>query len=155
MDSLLVILRKSPYGTVDAAEAVRHAGGASGFDYKAMLYLIDSGVYSAKKRQDTVNTGFTGVGESLELLSDEMEIYVHKDSLNEYGLKDGSTVYHIDLYRLEDVDEVFNLGIEEYLYSGNYCFIEWPQILMDYIDSPYHVIHIDILENNSRKIALS
>ena len=49
MDKLLVILRKSPYGTVDAAEAVRHAGGASGFDYKSILYLIDSGVYSAKK----------------------------------------------------------------------------------------------------------
>ncbi len=92
MDQLLVILRKSPYGTVDAAEAVRHAGGASGFDYKAILYLIDSGVYSAKKDQDAGNTGFTGVGESLELLSDEMEIYVDKDSLNEYGLKEDNLI---------------------------------------------------------------
>ncbi len=92
MDQLLVILRKSPYGTVDAAEAVRHAGGASGFDYKSILYLIDSGVYSAKKNQDAGNTGFTGLGESLELLSDEMEIYVDKDSLNEYGLKEDNLI---------------------------------------------------------------
>ena len=92
MDKLLVILRKSPYGTVDAAEAVRHAGGASGFDYKSILYLIDSGVYSAKKNQDAGNTGFTGLGESLELLSDEMEIYVDKDSLNEYGLKEDNLI---------------------------------------------------------------
>ena len=92
MDKLLVILRKSPYGTVDAAEAVRHAGAASGFDYKSMLYLIDSGVYSAKKNQDAGNTGFTGLGESLELLSDEMEIYVDKDSLNEYGLKEDNLI---------------------------------------------------------------
>ena len=92
MDQLLVILRKSPYGTVDAAEAVRHAGAASGFDYKSMLYLIDSGVYSAKKNQDAGNTGFTGLGESLEMLSDEMEIYVDKDSLNEYGLKEDNLI---------------------------------------------------------------
>ena len=92
MDKLLVILRKSPYGTVDAAEAVRHAGAASGFDYKSMLYLIDSGVYSAKKNQDAGKTGFTGLGESLELLSDEMEIYVDKDSLNEYGLKEDNLI---------------------------------------------------------------
>jgi len=87
MDELLVILRKPPYGTVDAAEAVRHAGGASGFDYKAILYLIDSGVFAAKKGQEAGGTGFTGLGESLELLSDEMEIYACQNSLRECGLK--------------------------------------------------------------------
>lgn len=87
MDNLLVILRKPPYGTVNASEAVRHAGGASGFDYKATLYLIDSGVYSAKKDQSVGDTGFSGVGESIELLADEMEIYANKASLDEYGLE--------------------------------------------------------------------
>jgi sulfur relay (sulfurtransferase) DsrF/TusC family protein len=87
MDNLLVILRKPPYGTASAAEAVRHAGGASGFNYKATLYLIDSGVYSGKKNQAAGDTGFSEVGESLELLADEMEIYANKDSLNEYGLE--------------------------------------------------------------------
>ena len=87
MDNLLVILRKPPYGTANAAEAVRHACGASGFDYKATLYLIDSGVYSGKKNQAAGDTGFSGVGESLELLADEMEIYANKASLNEYGLE--------------------------------------------------------------------
>ena len=86
MDNLLVILRKPPYGTVNAAEAVRHAGGASAFNYKATLYLIDSGVYSAKKNQDVNDTGFSGVGESLELLEDEMEIYANRASLDEYGI---------------------------------------------------------------------
>ena len=86
MDNLLVILRKPPYGSVNAAEAIRHAGGASGFDYKATLYLIDGGVYAAKKKQDTGDSGFTGLGESLELLSDEMSIYACKESLKECGL---------------------------------------------------------------------
>ena len=86
MDNLLVILRKPPYGMINAAEAIRHAGGASGFDYKSTLYLIDIGVYNAKKDQDAGNTGFTGIGESLELLCDEMEIYACGNSLDEYGL---------------------------------------------------------------------
>ncbi|MBI5057533.1 MAG: DsrE family protein [Nitrospirae bacterium] len=92
MDNLLVILRKPPYGVINAAEAVRHAGGASGFDYKATLYLIDSGVYTARKNQDTGSTGFTGLGESLELLSGEMEIYADRNSLKEYNLNEDDLV---------------------------------------------------------------
>ncbi len=88
----MVILRKSPYGVVNAAEAVRHAGGASGFDYKATLYLIDSGVYTAKKNQDAGDSNFTAVGGDIELLSEEMEIYANKDSLKEYGLKEDDLI---------------------------------------------------------------
>ncbi len=87
MDNLLVILRKPPYGTVNAAEAVRHAGAAAGFEYKSTLYLIDSGVYTAKKKQDAADTGFSGLGENLELLADQMDIYVNHDSLVEYVVK--------------------------------------------------------------------
>ena len=97
MDNLLVILRKPPYGVINAAEAVRHAGGSSGFDYKATLYLLDSGVYSAKKNQDAGDTGFLGLGESLELLSDEMDIYVNKDSLQEYGVKEDNLIEGIKI----------------------------------------------------------
>lgn len=45
--------------------------------------------------------------------------------INEYQYPDG-TIYHIDLYRLKSIDEAFSIGLEEYLYSGNLCFIEWP-----------------------------
>jgi sulfur relay (sulfurtransferase) DsrF/TusC family protein len=86
MDKLLVILRNPPYGTTNAAEAVRHAGGASGFEYKPILYLIDGGVCSAKKNQNAGDTGFSSVGESIELMSDEMEIYAYQDSVKEFGL---------------------------------------------------------------------
>lgn len=86
MDKLLVILRNPPYGTTNAAEAVRHAGGASGFGYKPILYLIDSGVCSAKKNQNVSDTGFSAVGESIELMSDEMEIYACQSSIKEFGL---------------------------------------------------------------------
>ena len=92
MDKLLVILRKPPYGTVNAAEAVRHGGGAGSADYAATLYLIDSGVYTAKKGQDAGATGFTGLGESLELLSGEMNIYADRNSLKEHGISEDDLI---------------------------------------------------------------
>ncbi len=108
MDELLVILRKPPYGVINAAEAVRHAGGASSADYKATLYLIDSGVYAAKKNQDTVATGFTGLGESLELLAEEMDIYANKDSLQAYNLKEDDLIDGVTI----DDGEVLKLAIK-------------------------------------------
>lgn len=73
--------------------------------------------------------------------------------INEYKSPDGP-IFHIDLYRLDDAEEAFNLGIEDYLYSGNYVFVEWPQIIKEYIDDPYHIIKIEIVENNKRKIEI-
>lgn len=97
MDNLLVILRKPPYGVINAAEAVRHAGGASASDYRATLYLMDSGVYAAKKGQDAGDTGFTGLGESLELLSGEMKIYADRDSLERHNLKADDLVEGVEI----------------------------------------------------------
>jgi tRNA threonylcarbamoyladenosine biosynthesis protein TsaE len=74
--------------------------------------------------------------------------------INQYEGKN-APIYHIDLYRMESTEETFALGIEEILYSGHYCFIEWPQIIMDYIYDDYHVLQIDIIENNNRKIRFS
>lgn len=50
--------------------------------------------------------------------------------LNEYRAGDGLTpVYHFDFYRLEHPEEAYDIGVEDYFYSGNYCFIEWPDIV--------------------------
>lgn len=49
--------------------------------------------------------------------------------VNEYqGSK--SKIYHFDLYRVKNFEECLDMGMEEYLYSGNYCFIEWPDVAM-------------------------
>ena len=48
--------------------------------------------------------------------------------INEYGTNN-SLVYHADLYRLNSIEEVVETGIEDYLYSKSYCFVEWPQIM--------------------------
>jgi tRNA threonylcarbamoyladenosine biosynthesis protein TsaE len=61
-------------------------------------------------------------------------------------------IYHMDLYRLKDEEEALEIGIEEYLYSGAYCFIEWPQVIIPLIDEIYYKVQIETLENLSRKI---
>ena len=47
--------------------------------------------------------------------------------INEYNTSDSGPVYHFDFYRINDMEEAFDIGYEDYLYSGNYCFIEWPE----------------------------
>jgi len=74
--------------------------------------------------------------------------------INQYKIAD-EIVHHIDLYRLNSADEAFQLGFEEFIYNGSFCFIEWPQIVKEFIDPPFNVITIEILENNQRKIILS
>jgi tRNA threonylcarbamoyladenosine biosynthesis protein TsaE len=48
--------------------------------------------------------------------------------VNEYRTREGESLFHIDFYRIRNISEVFDIGIEEYLYGENYCFIEWPEM---------------------------
>ncbi|MEZ4907373.1 MAG: tRNA (adenosine(37)-N6)-threonylcarbamoyltransferase complex ATPase subunit type 1 TsaE [Saprospiraceae bacterium] len=73
--------------------------------------------------------------------------------VNIYNSKIGE-IYHLDLYRLTKVDEAIDLGIEDYLYSGNYCFIEWPELIENIYTTPLITINIDITEIQKRKISL-
>ena len=49
--------------------------------------------------------------------------------IHEYGDETGDSVYHFDFYRIESLEEVFDIGYEEYMYSGKYCFLEWPELV--------------------------
>lgn len=55
--------------------------------------------------------------------------------VNEYNGHNGK-IFHFDLYRIKVIDELFDLGFEEYLQSGQYCFIEWPQIAQELMVTP-------------------
>lgn len=74
--------------------------------------------------------------------------------INEYPIE-GKMVYHMDLYRLKDVNEALDIGIEEYLYSGHYCFIEWPQIVKSLMDAPHNAIKISADVFGFRKIEVT
>jgi len=57
--------------------------------------------------------------------------------INEYSTNKDETIYHIDLYRIEDISELDNIGFFEYLESGKTCLIEWGEIIEELIDSEY------------------
>ena len=61
-------------------------------------------------------------------------------------------VYHFDCYRLKDIREAIDFGAEEYLYSGNYCFIEWPEIISPILPEDTVYIHIEPQPNGDRKL---
>ncbi len=66
--------------------------------------------------------------------------------VNEYNAVSGK-VFHFDLYRLKSAEELFELGFEEYLFSGNYVFIEWPEMAMPFLNT-YLTIIIQMEGNN-------
>ena len=49
--------------------------------------------------------------------------------VNEYSLADGDCIYHFDFYRIKKLEEVYDMGYEDYFYSGSLCFIEWPELI--------------------------
>jgi len=72
--------------------------------------------------------------------------------VNQYGNTDGSVVYHFDLYRLKNELEAFDIGLEEYLNSGNVCLIEWPEKLVRLLPDQYFEVQIEPFDSLRRKI---
>src|ERR1035437_579486 len=64
--------------------------------------------------------------------------------VNEYEAADGRIIYHFDCYRINKIQEALDLGAEEYLYSGNLCFIEWSENIAPIL--PDTVVNVDIEE---------
>lgn len=71
--------------------------------------------------------------------------------INEYSTDKNEIIYHMDLYRIEDISELDNIGFFEYLESGKTCLIEWGEMIEEMIDSQYNKFTIAI-EHNSRII---
>lgn len=74
--------------------------------------------------------------------------------VNVYEDKDGEEIYHFDCYRLKSVAEAMDFGAEEYLYSGQYCFIEWPEMIEEILPEDTVDINIRLLEDGRRELTL-
>ena len=75
--------------------------------------------------------------------------------VNEYLTEADETLYHFDFYRLEKQEEALDIGLEEYLYSGNLCMLEWPEKIEGLL--PQQFLRIDLAEHadRSRSIKLT
>ena len=74
--------------------------------------------------------------------------------VNEYQTNTRETVYHFDFYRIEEEEEAYDMGVEDYLYSNNWCLIEWPENVKNLLPLESVEIHISLLENGQRNIQL-
>lgn len=72
--------------------------------------------------------------------------------VNEYHTEKGESIYHFDFYRIKSMEEAFDLGYEDYFFSGNYCLIEWPEKIESLLPENFVEVRIEVLENEKRVI---
>lgn len=104
--------------------------------------------------------GSMGVGKttlikeiSQQLGSQELASSPSFSIVNEYGIPDG-LIYHFDFYRIENPREALDLGFEDYLYSGNYVFVEWPEKIAGLLPEDAIKIQIEKNTDGSRTLTM-
>ena len=74
--------------------------------------------------------------------------------VNEYQTDTNNAVYHFDFYRLKSSMEAVDMGIDDYLYSENWCFIEWSEKIIDLIPEKHSIVTLSLLDNGKRNLEL-
>lgn len=74
--------------------------------------------------------------------------------VNVYDLSNDEEIYHFDCYRIKDLREAMDMGTEEYLYSGNYCFIEWAEMIEPLLPDDLVEVNIEVLESGDRQLTV-
>jgi tRNA threonylcarbamoyladenosine biosynthesis protein TsaE len=74
--------------------------------------------------------------------------------VNQYGTAAGEAVYHFDFYRIKKLDEVYDMGYEDYFYSGALCFIEWPELVEEVLPGDAVKVIIEEVEDGTRSVRL-
>jgi len=73
--------------------------------------------------------------------------------INEYKTGKQQTIFHFDFYRINKIEEAFDLGYEDYLFSGNYCLIEWPEMIEPLLPENIVKVKIEVNEDGTRTIS--
>lgn len=73
--------------------------------------------------------------------------------INEYFSKENGAIYHFDLYRIESEEEAYDFGYEDYFYSNNYCFVEWPERIEKLIPEHFLIVRMNEDEKGKRIIS--
>lgn len=115
--SLCVIIRRAPYGMIHAAEAIRLVNGGVTYGLTTAAILIDDGVYAAKDNQNTKQTGWTSLSDTLKLtlefsiksedgIESRAKIYVHKESMRVRGMSERDLVEGVKVINDEELAEI-------------------------------------------------
>ena len=74
--------------------------------------------------------------------------------VNEYTDRNGESIFHFDFYRIEKEEEAYDFGYEDYFFSGNLCFVEWPEKIENLIPNNSVLVYINEEEDGARSISL-
>ena len=73
--------------------------------------------------------------------------------INQYF--NGDKIYHFDFYRIKSREELLDIGIDEYISSNDWCFIEWPNLIVDMLPDKHIELNIDVISSDNRKIRIN
>ena len=128
-------------------------------DYVKLFDLIQK---KDKSLKIFLFTGEVGSGKTTMIKSFTKKLSVNNNTssptfniINEYKDDNKKSIYHLDLYRLKSINDLVEIGFEEYINSGNYCFVEWPEIADSFFIDKYISINISINSKNSRDIDIT
>jgi sulfur relay (sulfurtransferase) DsrF/TusC family protein len=107
MGSICIILRRPPYGSVDASEAIRHSLGGVTEDMSVKLILVDGGVNTAKKGQNTESTEYLNMESGIiDCIDMGAEVFADQLSLIEHDLKKEDIVEGVEVANASDIAEL-------------------------------------------------
>ncbi|MGQ7868258.1 tRNA (adenosine(37)-N6)-threonylcarbamoyltransferase complex ATPase subunit type 1 TsaE [Sunxiuqinia sp. sy24] len=72
--------------------------------------------------------------------------------VNEYSTASNERIFHFDFYRIKNIEEALDIGFDDYVYSGKYCFMEWPENIEALLPDNIIAVNIEVLDNQSREI---
>ena len=127
----------------------------------ALRDVAEEVVNSLDGRNVVAFCGAMGAGKTT-LISAIMEYLGSDDTVtsptfalvNQYSTASDEVVYHFDFYRINRIEEVFDMGYEEYFYSGDLCLIEWPELSEDLLPEDAMVVRIEVLSPTERKFSI-
>jgi tRNA 2-thiouridine synthesizing protein D len=111
MSKVAMILRKPPYGDINAAEALRHVMGGIDAELDISLILVDGGVLLAKKGQDQSGSGFTNLEKTLQVcINMETKVYADKSSIKEQHLELTDIVAGVKIVNSSEIAEIVKVA---------------------------------------------
>jgi tRNA threonylcarbamoyladenosine biosynthesis protein TsaE len=103
--------------------------------------------------------GAMGAGKTtlIKAICEELQVldYVTSPSfslINEYKTQSNVSIFHFDFYRIKNISEAYDIGYEDYFYSSDYCFIEWPELIESLLPSIAVKVYIREMDNGKRII---
>lgn len=122
------------------------------------IQMISKRIIEQKKYPTLIFNGQMGAGKTTLIKSICTELGVRNPTssptfslVNEYEIPAGK-IFHFDMYRLKSEEEALDFGLEDYLFSGHLCMIEWAEKIPNLLPEHYHVIEIKILDDGKRNL---